>query len=170
MKYVFFFIGIISFFSSIAIKIPPKPITRTNSVDSIYVSKTERVLKLFAHSRLVKSYAISIGENPVGHKQQQGDNRTPEGLYYINGKNANSSYYKNLGISYPNANDIAKAKKRNVQPGGDIKIHGYADEHGSTKNKSVKYAYTWGCIGVTNNNMDEIFDWVKVGAKIYISK
>lgn len=123
---------------------------------------------LFANKQVVRTYDISIGYNPIGHKQQQGDNRTPEGLYFIEDKNPNSSYFKNLGISYPNQADRANAQKRHVSPGGDIKIHGYADEQGRTTDWNTRYAYTWGCIGLCNRDMDEVFRIVKVGARIYI--
>jgi murein L,D-transpeptidase YafK len=142
--------------------------SKVNSIDSIVVYKAKRVLIIYSKKLAVKSYSVSIGENPLGHKIQQGDNKTPEGIYYINDKNAKSSYYRNLGISYPNKSDNAKAAKLKVATGGDIKIHGYADEKGSFKNRGIKYAYTWGCIALTNADMDELFSWVKKGAVINI--
>jgi murein L,D-transpeptidase YafK len=126
-------------------------------------------MTLYSQQIPIKTYTISIGENPIGHKQKQGDNRTPEGLYTITDKNPNSAYYKNLGISYPSQKDKNQAKKNHVSPGGNIKIHGYTDTQGSSENRFVRYAYTWGCINVCNADMDEVYDWVKVGAVIYIS-
>lgn len=137
--------------------------------DSIYVSKSKKQMTLFQHGKSIKTYTVSIGENEIGHKQRQGDNRTPEGLYTINDRNPNSRYYKNLGISYPNNNDLISARKRKVKAGGDIKIHGYADKYGSAKEKYVRFSSTWGCIGVCNADMEEIYNYVKTGAKIYIS-
>lgn len=140
----------------------------TNSVDSIVVYKSQKIMTLYSQRIPIKKITISIGENPIGHKQKQGDNPTPEGFYTITDKNSNSAYYKNLGISYPNQKDKNQAKKNHVSPGGNIKIHGYTDTQGSSKNRLVRYAYTWGCINVCNADMDEVYDWVKVGSVIYI--
>ena len=126
-------------------------------------------MSLYVGEEKIKTYNISIGQNPIGHKQYQGDNRTPEGRYLINDRNPNSIYYLNLGISYPNATDRAAASKLGKSPGGDIKIHGYADQHGSTKLMHTKFAYTWGCIGVTNTDMKEIYQLVQMGAVIVIN-
>lgn len=143
--------------------------TMRQVVDSIYISKSKKEMSLFQNGELITTYTISIGENEIGHKQQQGDNRTPEGLYIINDRNPNSRYYRNLGISYPNDNDIAIARIRNVDAGGEIKIHGYADKRGSTKEQYVRFSNTWGCIGVCNAEMKEIYNLVKVGARILIA-
>lgn len=141
----------------------------SDSCDSIFVSKKTKTMFLYAQGKFIKSYTVSIGYNPQGHKLQQGDNRTPEGLYTINDKNPNSAYFKNLGISYPNEADRKQARKRKVSPGGDIKIHGYSDEYGRTNDWKTKYAYTWGCLGLTNEDMNEVYRIVKLGAKILIS-
>ncbi len=125
-------------------------------------------MRLYSHGEWITSYSISIGANPMGHKQYQGDNRTPEGTYYITDRNPNSRYYLNLHISYPNNTDRAYARKIGKSPGGDIKIHGYADRYGQTDNMNVKFAKTWGCIAVTNHDMHEIYQLVKIGAIITI--
>ena len=125
-------------------------------------------MTLYSRGRAVKTYSVAIGFEPLGHKQQQGDNRTPEGLYTINDRNPQSRYYLNLGISYPNAKDRKDAARRGVAVGGDIKIHGYSDSRGSTSERFTRYAYTWGCIGVTNADMDELYRWVQTGARILI--
>lgn len=125
-------------------------------------------MRLYSKKKWVKSYSISIGQSPMGHKRYQGDNRTPEGKYYITDRNPNSSYYLNLHISYPNNKDRARARKLGKSPGGDIKIHGFADQHGNTKPMDAKFGYTWGCIAVCNNDMKEIYQLVKTGAVILI--
>jgi len=142
--------------------------TYKNKVDSITVSKRLKIMRLYAGKKWVASYSISIGQNSKGHKQYQGDNRTPEGKYYITDRNPNSSYFLNLHISYPNNQDRARAQRLGKPPGGDIKIHGYADQNGRTKPMDVKFAYTWGCIAVNNNDMKEIYQLVKMGAVILI--
>jgi len=125
-------------------------------------------MRLYAKKKWVKSYSISIGSNPKGHKQYQGDNRTPEGKYYITDRNPNSSYFLNLHISYPNSADRKRARRLGKSPGGDIKIHGYADRYGKTKPMNAKFGFTWGCIAVNNNDMAEIYQLFKTGAVIII--
>ncbi len=163
-KYLLFAILLFPFYST------ANAITYKNKIDSIVVYKSQRKMIIFTKGRLIKTYKIAIGQNPMGHKQCQGDNRTPEGKYYINDKNPKSSYYLNLGISYPNNRDRRNAKKRGQNPGGDIKIHGYADKYGKTNERNIRYSSTWGCIAVTNKEMDELFHWVRIGAVILIKK
>lgn len=88
--------------------------------DSLCVVKHLRELYVFRKGKLLKIYRIALGDEPVGHKHVQGDEKTPEGLYFIDGKNPFSSCHKNLGISYPNAADRAYAKQLGQSPGGDI--------------------------------------------------
>jgi len=136
-------------------------------IDSIVVSKSKREMYVYAKRKLLKTYNIGLGKDPVGHKHFEGDNKTPEGLYFINGKNGSSKYHKNLGISYPNQKDMAYAVKMKKPAGGDVKIHGLPAGY-----KDVDYPHmpdwTWGCIAVTNANVDELYEHVKVGAKIFI--
>jgi murein L,D-transpeptidase YafK len=139
-----------------------------NAYDSLVCIKHLNQLIAFHKGKAIKVYTCGIGSNTIGHKQQQGDNRTPEGKYYITAKNAKRNYYLNLHISYPNAKDIANCKRRGVKPGGDIKIHGYANSKGSTSNRNLYFAYTWGCIGLCNSDMLELFKKVKLGSAITI--
>lgn len=128
-----------------------------DSVTHIIVSKSER--KLYAYyGDTVKWYYCAFGANPYGHKQKKGDNKTPEGKYYISLKNPNSRGYKSLKISYPNAADKARAKKKGVSPGGDIMIHGlwWPSQDPETH---WMYNWTWGCIAINNTQIDELFKW-----------
>jgi murein L,D-transpeptidase YafK len=135
-----------------------KPITK------MVVIKSKKILQVYNNNQLLKTYSCGIGLNEKGNKQQEGDNRTPEGTYYITARNDKSSYYKNLHINYPNDADRKRCKARGVSTGGDIKIHGIAQR--SIRN--VKYDYTWGCIGVTNANMDELYKYVVDNCEIKI--
>jgi murein L,D-transpeptidase YafK len=85
-------------------------------------------MEAYSNGQLIKVYKISLGRNPLGDKEYQGDKRTPEGEYEINDKNPNSGYHKNLGVSYPNALDKKEAEQKGLNPGGDIKIHGLGME------------------------------------------
>jgi murein L,D-transpeptidase YafK len=148
----------------------PKRIEKeiNQTVDSLVVIKHQNTLMAFAKNKLIKTIDCGIGSNTKGHKQQQGDNRTPEGKYYITMRNDKSAYYKNLHINYPNEQDRKNCKARGVKTGGDIKIHGYADEFGKTYYRNTRYESTWGCVGVSNADMDELYKWVKNNAVILI--
>jgi murein L,D-transpeptidase YafK len=126
------------------------------------------LLNDYASGTLIKSYTISLGANPVGHKKIEGDKRTPEGEYIINDKNPNSGYHKNLGISYPNKKDIEDANRRNEQPGGDIKIHGLRNGLGFVGKFQRITDWTLGCIALTNDEVEELYDNVPIGTPITI--
>ncbi|MGJ8621846.1 MAG: L,D-transpeptidase family protein [Yoonia sp.] len=131
-------------------------------VTRIQVLKGQRTLQLFHDRTVLKSYRFNLGFNPIGHKTQEGDGRTPEGAYRIDRRNPNSRYYLSLGISYPDRNDVAAARARGVEPGGDIFIHGTPARWMNTPD------WTWGCIAVTNEDMDEIYTMVQNETKIFI--
>lgn len=141
---------------------------KANSVDRIVVEKSKRSMHLCGGPEIVKTYKIALGRNPIGHKQKQGDCRTPEGQYKISGKNPKSRYYKSLHISYPNHQDRSCAKKNCVNPGGDIMIHGLAKGFAWVGKTHHLRDWTQGCIAVTNEEMDEIFKSTQVGATIEI--
>ncbi len=139
-----------------------------NTVDMIRVYKAQRKMELYSEGELLKSYRITLGFNPTGHKQREGDGKTPEGRYTINDKNPNSSYYLNVGVSYPNPADVAHAKAKGWSAGGDIKIHGLPPRYKWLgKIHRLKY-WTAGCIAVSNKEMKEIYDACKIGAVIEI--
>ncbi len=139
------------------------------TMDSLVVIKSKEMLYAYGKKKLIKTYNCSIGENKIGPKVKQGDNRTPEGIYYITMRNANSNYYKNLHINYPNAADKKRCAAAGIKnPGGDIKIHGYRDDITGTSLRNVKFNYTWGCVGVTNADMDELFSRVQINSPINI--
>jgi murein L,D-transpeptidase YafK len=97
---------------------------RTEPADKVLIEKKERRLTLLTKGEVIKTYKIALGGNPVGPKERQGDNKTPEGTYIIDSRNSNSGYHLSLHISYPNEKDKMRAKEIGVSPGGDIMIHG----------------------------------------------
>ena len=111
---------------------------------------------------------MAFGDNPVGHKQQEGDERTPEGKYILDYKKDDSSFYKAIHISYPNKDDIESAKKKGVSPGGFIMIHGQKNGYGWAAWITQYFNWTDGCIAVTNSEMDEIWEAVDIGTPIEI--
>lgn len=137
-------------------------------VDSIHVVKHQRKMWVYAGGRLLKEYHISLGLSPVGAKRFQGDMRTPEGLYYINGKNPKSMAHKNLGISYPNDRDRSLARRYGKPPGGDIKIHGMVNGWEAKENEYLNTDWTWGCIAISNKDIDELYEHVQTGIPICI--
>lgn len=132
------------------------------NVTRIQVFKERRTLQLIHNRTLLKAYRFDLGFAPTGHKTEEGDGRTPEGAYRIDRKNPNSRFHLSLGISYPNVSDVAAARARGVEPGGDIFIHG-------TPTRWIgEPDWTWGCIAVSNAEMDEIYPMVDTGTKIFL--
>ncbi|MDO4441821.1 MAG: L,D-transpeptidase family protein [Moraxella sp.] len=146
---------------------PPLPVG--TQIDKLIVYKAKREMHAFYQGKLIKIYPISLGKNPIGHKAFEGDMKTPEGIYTINDRNPNSSYHKNLGISYPNDADIAHAKAHGKSAGGAIKIHGIKNGLGDVigANHLLK-DWTHGCIAVTNREIDELYVAVVDNAVIEI--
>ncbi|WP_342077465.1 L,D-transpeptidase family protein [Yoonia sp. SS1-5] len=132
------------------------------AVTRIQVFKGQRHMQLLHHQTLLRSYKFELGFAPDGHKVQEGDGRTPEGAYLIDRKNPNSSFHLSIGISYPNSRDVAKARAMGVSPGGDIFIHG------TPSRVFGQPDWTWGCIAVTNEEMEEIYAMVDTGTQIFL--
>ncbi|MDA5133248.1 L,D-transpeptidase family protein [Psychrobacter sp. ANT_H3] len=137
-------------------------------IDKVFVDKSARTLQLLSDNKVIKTYHIALGGNPVGHKQQQGDKRTPTGPYILDYKNEKSKFYRSIHVSYPNAADKARAKSRGVSPGGDIMIHGQKNGFGHLAAINQQRDWTDGCIAVTDNEMDEIMAAVEIGTPIEI--
>ncbi len=137
-------------------------------IDKLVVYKSKRQLLAYSNGHLIKTYKISLGRQPIGDKEYEGDKKTPEGLYFINDKNAHSGYHKNLGVSYPDQGDIARAKRLGKPVGGDIKIHGLRNRTGFIGKFHRWYDWTVGCIAVTNEEIDELYNSVKIGTAIEI--
>ena len=137
-------------------------------IDKVFVDKSARVLQLLSDNKVIKTYHVALGGNPIGHKQKQGDQRTPNGAYTLDYKNEKSKYHRSIHVSYPNAADKARAKKLGVNPGGDIMIHGQKNGFGQLASITQRLDWTEGCIAVTNDEMDEIMAAVKVGTTIEI--
>ncbi|HKM86244.1 MAG TPA: L,D-transpeptidase family protein [Terriglobales bacterium] len=136
--------------------------------DHLVVYKRERKLVLLSQGKELRSYKIPLGGEPVGPKTRQGDHRTPEGLYTLDSRNPNSHFYKAFHISYPNAQDIAAAKKLGVSPGGDIMLHGLPKEYAWVGKAHTLHDWTDVCVAVTDEEMDEIWKLVRVGTPIEI--
>ena len=137
--------------------------------DFVLVNKSERKLYLLQKGMPFKEYVVSLGPQPRGHKRQEGDERTPEGRYILDFKKENSDFYKSIHISYPNQFDQEQARGAGVSPGGSIMIHGFPGgvmEYPAAVIQKINW--TDGCIAVTNEEMDEIWNAVDIGTPIEI--
>jgi murein L,D-transpeptidase YafK len=140
-------------------------------INKMEVFKSKRQLLAYSNGKLIKTYAIALGKNPIGAKHFKDDFKTPEGKYVINDKNAFSKYHKNLGISYPNINDIVFARENGKDPGSAIKIHGLPNKMVWLKKGQKLHRFndwTNGCIALTDDEIDELFKAVKIGTPIII--
>lgn len=130
----------------------------------VVISKRNRVLELRSGDALLKRYRVHLGFQPVGPKRMSGDGRTPEGQYFIDRRNPRSDFYLSLGLSYPNARDVAQARALGVNPGGDIMIHG-GPRRAADRSKDD---WTAGCIAVTDQEIEEIWSMVPTGTPVVI--
>jgi L,D-peptidoglycan transpeptidase YkuD (ErfK/YbiS/YcfS/YnhG family) len=141
---------------------------RTDPADKVLIEKQDRRLTLLSKGEVIKTYKIALGGNPVGPKERQGDNKTPEGTYTIDSRNSNSGYHLSLHISYPNEKDKMRAKELGVSPGGNIMIHGLKNGFSWVGASHAEVDWTEGCIAVSNQEMEEIYKFVPNGTIVEI--
>lgn len=147
------------------IALPPAPEPK---VDLVRVLKSRRRLILLAQDEKVVEYGIALGKTPDGPKREAGDGRTPEGRYVIDWRKPDSDFYRALHISYPDDEDIRRAQEQGVEPGGAIMIHGLPNGLGGIGSAHLIADWTDGCIAVTNEEMQEIWERVEDGVPIEI--
>jgi len=145
--------------------LPPEAPAR---IDWVVVLKSQRQLQLFKDGKIFKTYPIALGQRPLGAKLRRGDGRTPEGLYLIDGRNDSSAYTRSLHISYPNAEDRARAHARGLDPGDKIMLHGMPEAAGQRDPDHFFKDWTDGCIAVGNTAIMEIWNIVPDGTPIII--
>jgi murein L,D-transpeptidase YafK len=141
---------------------------QSGPADLIVVEKGDRRMTLYRAGEAVGIYRIALGFNPIGDKEKQGDGRTPEGRYVIDAKNPQSRFHLSLRVSYPDSGDRKDAVDKGLDPGGDIYIHGMPDSWGWASPFHVMHDWTLGCIAVTNEEIEEIWQLVPVGTPIEI--
>ncbi|MDK9717512.1 MAG: L,D-transpeptidase family protein [Trichlorobacter sp.] len=146
----------------------PRPQQQIATADRIVVEKSNHQLHLQSRGRTFRSYRIALGPHPQGHKQREGDGRTPEGIYRIDYRNPHSAYHRSLHISYPSATDRQQAAAIGVKPGSDIMIHGLGSQFASIGKLHITTDWTLGCIAVTNDEIEEIWKLVPNGTIIEI--
>jgi murein L,D-transpeptidase YafK len=146
---------------------PSPKLSKDAKITRLVVYKSKHTMEAYSSNILLKTYTVAVGRKP-GKKEFEGDKKTPEGTYAINERNANSSYHKNLGVSYPNAADIAYAEKLGKPAGSLIKIHGLRNGRGYIGKFHRFKDWTFGCIAVTNEEIDELYAAVVPNAEIEI--
>jgi len=140
-------------------------------IDKIVVIKSKKIMRLYKNGNVYKEFPVSLSKNSTkGHKIQDGDGRTPEGLYTIYSMRCHDRRYRALYISYPNDKDKARARKLGVDPGGYVSIHGQPkwNADGRGDKYALKYDWTKGCIGVPNKTMDVLWSCIERGTPIQI--
>lgn len=138
------------------------------AADRVIVTKTERRLYLLRDGEILHSYRVALGRVPKGTKIYQGDGRTPEGDYTLTEFNAGSRFYRSIRVSYPNEQDRARARALGQTVGGDVMLHGLAPERRAYGPEHWRFNWTNGCIAVTDEEIDEIWQRVAVGTPIEI--
>ena len=138
------------------------------TIDRILVEKSERKLSILRGGKVLKTYHVALGRNPIGAKEQEGDNKTPEGIYTIDYRNPKSEYHLALHISYPSAEDITRAAQRGVNAGFDIMIHGLPNGQDRIGAAHRQKDWTAGCIAVTDEEIDELYRVTPDGTTIEI--
>ena len=136
--------------------------------DYVLVNKGERYLKLFSDGKEIAHFPIQLGKQPIGHKLYEGDNRTPEGIYYIDWRNPESNYFRSLRISYPNSEDRAQAEAVGLDPGSMIMIHGMPNNVEYRQEVRNQENWTNGCIALSDGDMLAVWEMVDVGTPIEI--
>ena len=132
-------------------------------VTRVVIHKGARVMELWHHDTLLRSFEVQLGRNPIGHKEREGDGRTPEGEFIVDRRNPRSSFHLSLGINYPRPEDVARAQELGVSPGGDIFIHGRGPRH-----RWARGDWTDGCIAVRDREMEVIYSMVRDGTAVTI--
>jgi len=144
------------------------PDNSPQSVDRVIVLKKERTLQLMSHSKVLKAYKVALGGNPVGPKTQQGDHRTPEGVYVLDHRNVHSQYYKSIHISYPKCGRPRQGRKTARLHWWRYFLHGLPNGYGSVGSAHRLRDWTDGCVAVTDAEIDEIWKLVADGTPIEI--
>jgi murein L,D-transpeptidase YafK len=151
---------------------PPEDVTTPmlveSRVDYVVIQKKDHILSLWKKGRLIKTYPVlAMGANPIGQKVYEGDERTPEGTYYIEEKHPSQNFQKFLKISYPNDKDKALAKRFGMSPGGSVGIHG---DRGGMSGFFQRFKKDWtdGCLAMRNADIEEIYSMVDVGTPILL--
>ena len=148
--------------------VPAISATGVPVAERIVIEKRTRRLLLMNGGEVIAAYPVKLGLSPVGHKQYEGDYRTPEGSYFLSRRNPRSEYFLSLEVSYPNEQDRERARKAGLRPGGLIMIHGQPNVRTRPPEYYANTDWTNGCIAVSNSDMIDIWQRTRLGMPIEI--
>jgi murein L,D-transpeptidase YafK len=154
-------LGAMLFFSTPVAAQPAK-------ADLIVIHKGKRVMELWHEGETIARFRVALGFSPVGHKEFEGDGKTPEGVYTISLKNENSQFYRSMKLNYPNEADKEYARMHRQKPGGLIMIHGLPNDKTAEEVGHPRVDWTNGCIAVTDEEMDDIWEKVEAGTAVLV--
>jgi murein L,D-transpeptidase YafK len=138
------------------------------AADQVLVVKSERRLYLLRDGQPYRSYKVALGLNPIGHKEREGDFRTPEGRYRLDARNSTSDFFLSIHLSYPSADDMTRARAHHWAPGGSIMIHGLPNVPKRPVDYYRSTDWTDGCIALTNDDMLEVWLLTRANTPIEI--
>jgi murein L,D-transpeptidase YafK len=141
---------------------------QAQQADRVVIMKSARQLMLLRNGKAFRVYRACLGSSPIGAKEREGDGKTPEGIYRIDSRNADSKYHRALHVSYPNATDEARARRMHVSPGGEIMIHGVPNRWRWLSFAFQHIDWTKGCIAVKDDEIEEIWRLVPNGTVVEI--
>jgi len=144
------------------------PLPNGTTIGRIVIEKSARKLSVLANGKTLKSYRVALGRNPVGTKEQEGDNKTPEGIYAIDSRNPQSNFHLALHVSYPSHEDKARAAAHGVPAGFDIMIHGIQNRRGWIGAFHRLHDWTAGCIALTDEEIEELWQVTPDGTTVEI--
>lgn len=145
---------------------PPTLAPIEGQIDRIVIEKSARRMTAFQDGVPVRSYPIALGFAPEGNKTQEGDGRTPEGIFKIDRRNAQSAFHLSLGLDYPHPEHVARARAAGVSPGGNIFIHGQPNGLGQLA--TIRRDWTAGCIAVSDAEIEELWSIAPIGTVVEI--
>jgi len=145
-----------------------QPAANIEHADKLLILKSARMLRLLRSGHVFRSYRVALGRNPVGAKTRKGDHKTPEGLYTIDSRKEHSRFYRALHITYPEVQDRTRAQAGGYDPGGNVEIHGIENGLGWIGRLHTRVDWTDGCVALTDEQMDEVWNAVAVGTPVEI--
>ncbi len=127
------------------------------AADRAVLRKSERRLYLLKDGNVVRSYRVALGLVPEGSKERAGDFRTPEGVYQLTHRNPHSDFFLSIQVSYPNADDLQRARRNRWPTGGSIMVHGWPNSLRHPPDYYATADWTDGCIALTDADMVEFW-------------
>ncbi len=125
--------------------------------ERVVVRKGERRMYLLNGSEVLRSYRVALGLMPAGSKERSGDYRTPEGRYRLTRRNTHSDFFLAIQVSYPNEDDLQRARRNRWNPGGSIMVHGLPNTLKHAPDYYANQDWTDGCIALSNADMVEFW-------------